>query len=143
MSTITPIDATPSTTSTASTSTIARDALSEDLDTFLTLLTTQLENQDPLQPMDTNQFVDQLTQFSELEQGVEQTELLQEISTGVNADSRQTDLGYLGRIVEAQTEDIALPTEGSELRLRNHLAHRSGGDADLRHLRQPHGPVHR
>lgn len=114
MTNIAPIDANPPTQSlTSSNSIISRDSLAEDLDTFLTLLTTQLQNQDPLQPMDTNQFVDQLTQFSELEQGVEQSGLLQEISAGVNADNRQTDLGYLGRVVEAQTEDIGLGPQGA------------------------------
>ena len=36
--------------------------------TFLTLLVSQLKNQDPLSPVDSNQFVTQLTQYSQLEQ---------------------------------------------------------------------------
>ncbi len=36
--------------------------------TFLTLLVSQLQNQDPLSPVDSNQFVTQLTQYSQLEQ---------------------------------------------------------------------------
>ena len=36
--------------------------------TFLTLLVSQLQNQDPLDPPDTNQFVAQLTSYSQLEQ---------------------------------------------------------------------------
>jgi len=36
--------------------------------TFLTLLVSQLQNQDPLNPTDSNQFVTQLTQYSQLEQ---------------------------------------------------------------------------
>jgi flagellar basal-body rod modification protein FlgD len=36
--------------------------------TFLTLLVSQLQNQDPLDPVDSNQFVTQLTQYSQLEQ---------------------------------------------------------------------------
>lgn len=36
--------------------------------TFLTLLVSQLQNQDPLDPVDSNQFVSQLTQYSQLEQ---------------------------------------------------------------------------
>ena len=36
--------------------------------TFLTLLVSQLQNQDPLNPTDSNEFVSQLTGFSQLEQ---------------------------------------------------------------------------
>jgi len=36
--------------------------------TFLTLLVSQMQNQDPLDPVDSNQFVTQLTQYSQLEQ---------------------------------------------------------------------------
>ncbi len=39
-----------------------------DKDEFLTLLITQLQNQDPLEPMDNAEFVSQVTQFSSLEQ---------------------------------------------------------------------------
>ena len=39
-----------------------------DQSTFLTLLVTQLQNQDPLNPTDSNQFVSQLTSYSQLEQ---------------------------------------------------------------------------
>jgi flagellar basal-body rod modification protein FlgD len=39
-------------------------SLAETFDTFLTLLTTQLQHQDPLDPMDTNEFTSQLAEFS-------------------------------------------------------------------------------
>ncbi|MEM6912870.1 MAG: flagellar hook assembly protein FlgD [Pseudomonadota bacterium] len=112
MTTVTPITAEPTTTTTTSTSSVTRGALTEDLDTFLNLLVAQLENQDPLEPLDANEFVDQLTQFSELEQGVEQTDALNEISASLAADSRQTDISYLGKDVEVQTESIALTENG-------------------------------
>jgi len=38
--------------------------------TFLSLLTTQLKNQDPLSPLDTNQFTQQLVSFSQVEQAI-------------------------------------------------------------------------
>jgi flagellar basal-body rod modification protein FlgD len=92
---------------------IARKALTEDLDTFLTLLTQQLQYQDPLEPMDTNQFVDQLTQFSELEQGVEQNATLNKIAASLGGGDRQADLSYLGRVVEAETETVGLGAAGA------------------------------
>jgi len=39
----------------------------EEFDTFLTLLTAQIKNQDPLAPLDSTQFVEQLATFSSLE----------------------------------------------------------------------------
>src|SRR5213083_902330 len=42
--------------------------LASNFSTFLTLLTTQLKNQNPLDPLDTNQFTQQLVQFAGVEQ---------------------------------------------------------------------------
>ena len=134
MTSISPIASTSSTefVDTAnSQATLDSAGLADDLDTFLTLLTSQLENQDPLEPMDTNQFVDQLTQFSELEQGVETNETLTQIANTIGADDRQADLNLLGTVVEVASEDIVLsddapasfafeitsPTDDAEMRI--------------------------
>jgi flagellar basal-body rod modification protein FlgD len=62
----------PTTNSTTSPSTAAATAASTDPlaseSTFLTLLVSQLQNQDPLNPTDSTQFVSQLTSYSQLEQ---------------------------------------------------------------------------
>ena len=42
--------------------------LAQNFDTFLTLLTTQLQNQDPLDPVDSSEFTNQLVSFSEVAQ---------------------------------------------------------------------------
>ena len=44
--------------------------LAANFDTFLLLLTAQLKNQDPLEPMDSNEFTQQLVQFSQVEQQI-------------------------------------------------------------------------
>ena len=59
---------TTTTTATTSKATIANNKLADDFDQFLTLLTTQLQNQNPLDPLDTNQFTQQLVQFAGVEQ---------------------------------------------------------------------------
>ena len=46
----------------------SRATLSNNFETFLKLLTTQLQYQDPMQPMDTNEFTQQLVQYSQVEQ---------------------------------------------------------------------------
>jgi flagellar basal-body rod modification protein FlgD len=58
---------TDSTTSTTSTG-LDGSTIAGNFQTFLTLLTTQLKNQDPLSPLDTNQFTSQLVQFAQVEQ---------------------------------------------------------------------------
>src|ERR1700749_3028733 len=56
----------------ADTSGLSSDAagIAGNFDTFLQLLTTQLQNQNPLDPLDTNQFTQQLVQFAGVEQRI-------------------------------------------------------------------------
>src|SRR6516225_7267014 len=73
MTTTTPTSSTPTQTPTATATASAGDAMSQlssNFSTFLTLLTTQLKNQDPTSPMDTNQFTQQLVAFSGVEQQI-------------------------------------------------------------------------
>lgn len=65
-------------------------ALSSDFETFLKMLTTQLENQDPLNPMQSSEFAVQLATFSSVEQQVQ-------INDQLRAISGQLDLGGLGQ----------------------------------------------
>lgn len=76
-------------------------SLAETFDTFLTLLTTQLQYQDPLDPMDTNEFTSQLVEFSGVEQAITTNKKLDQLV------ALQTDLqlnnavGYIGKTVAA------------------------------------------
>ena len=63
----------------ASTLSVNGGEISEQFSQFLELLTTQVENQDPLTPLDSTQFVEQLATFSSLEQQVQSNVLLQRI----------------------------------------------------------------
>lgn len=65
----------PSPTSSA-VSTSDRDALTSDFETFITMLTVQMENQDPLNPLDSQDFATQLATFSGVEQQVKTNDLL-------------------------------------------------------------------
>ena len=55
----------------------------EQLTQFLSLLTTQIQNQDPLEPLDSTGFVEQLATFSSLEQQVQSNAYLEEILTAL------------------------------------------------------------
>src|SRR5258708_28037435 len=60
--------ATTAASTAASASGLEKDTIAGNFQTFLTLLTTQLKNQNPLDPLDTNQFTAQLVQFAQVEQ---------------------------------------------------------------------------
>src|SRR5882724_5319334 len=70
--------------------------LAKNFDTFLTLLTTQLKNQNPLEPLDSNQFTQQLVQFAGVEQQMKMnTQLASLISIEQMAQSTAA-MAYLG-----------------------------------------------
>lgn len=90
-------------TSTTSTSTTATStATSSDFDTFLQMLTVQLKNQDPLNPMESNDFAVQLATFSGVEQQVRTNELLAELKDQFSILSMSQLSGWVGR--DALTE---------------------------------------
>ncbi len=66
-------------------SSAAKAANSELKDQFLTLLVTQLQNQDPLAPMDSTNFTSQLAQFSSLEQLTSINEGLETLTASQNS----------------------------------------------------------
>jgi flagellar basal-body rod modification protein FlgD len=70
--------------------------LSQDFDDFLNLLTTQLQNQDPLSPMDSTEFTNQLVQFSQVEQQIAQNEKLDQMLSLQLAGTSNVALGYVG-----------------------------------------------
>ncbi|MEQ8813736.1 MAG: flagellar hook capping FlgD N-terminal domain-containing protein [Thalassobaculum sp.] len=76
------------------------EKLSGDMDMFLTLLTTQLRNQDPLDPMDNAEMTNQLVQFANVEQQITQNQNLEQMITLLNAQSAASAVGYIGKDVQ-------------------------------------------
>ena len=70
--------------------------LAGDFSRFLTLLTTQLQNQDPLNPMNSSEFTNQLVQFSQVEQAINTNQKLDNIVGLQMANSLSSTLGYVG-----------------------------------------------
>lgn len=70
--------------------------LSEDFDDFLVLLTTQLQNQDPLSPMESTEFTNQLVSFSQVEQQINQNKKLDQMLALQLAGTSNVALGYVG-----------------------------------------------
>jgi flagellar basal-body rod modification protein FlgD len=88
-----------SSSSSSTASSTATTGIADNFQTFLTLLTTQLQNQNPLDPLDTNQFTQQLVQFAGVEQQLKSNDQLKSlIDIEKSAQSTQA-LVYVGNTV--------------------------------------------
>lgn len=82
--------------------------LKDDINQFLQLLVTQLQNQDPLQPMDATQFTQQLVQFASVEQQIYQNSNLEKILDATHASQVSNLAGFLGKTVEGTSDSFNL-----------------------------------
>ena len=86
-----------SSSSSSSLSSTSGATLAGNFQTFLTLLTTQLQNQNPLDPLDTNQFTQQLVEFASVEQQLKTNDSLSTlVSLEQTAQSTQA-LTFVGK----------------------------------------------
>ena len=107
------------TLTTSATSTVSATAssgstgtLSAGFDSFLKLLTAQLQHQDPLSPMDATQFTSQLVQFSTVEQAVQTNSQLGQLTKLMQASSLTSALGLVGMKVEYGGGQVVLGQQG-------------------------------
>jgi len=114
MTTTTPVTSPPPTaplgTSTTANGTDPTGVLNftQNFDTFLTLLTTQLKNQDPLAPTDTNQFTQELVSFSQVEQQIKTNSQLTSLLNNQASADTISALPSIGRTIEYQSYQGAL-----------------------------------
>ena len=87
--------------------------LSADYESFITLLTAQIQNQNPLEPMDSTTFISQLAQLSQVEQSVAVNDNLEGIASQLSSMSAIAGLDLIGRSVVAPSEQIALEAGGT------------------------------
>jgi len=97
---------TSSTNSTTQNISGAQQSLAGDQQTFLTLLTTQLQNQDPTSPMDTDQFTQQLVAMTGVQQQILTNQLLQQLVGNQTGVGEPVDL--LGKSVTATSSQAVL-----------------------------------
>lgn len=86
---------------------LGRARLAENFDTFLTLLTTQLKNQDPMSPMDSNQFTQQLVQMTGVEQQLMTNDLLRQL-VGNTGSGISAAVSLIGKDVRAVSDTAKL-----------------------------------
>ena len=103
------VDNSSSSSSSSSSSTgVDKDTLAGNFQTFLTLLTTQLKNQNPLDPLDTNQFTAQLVQFAQVEQQLKQNEQLATLVSIEKGAQSTTALAFVGQNVAVDGQTATL-----------------------------------
>jgi flagellar basal-body rod modification protein FlgD len=102
---------TTTTTAAAATNTVNSGlaSIANNYQTFLSLLTTQLSNQDPLSPMDTSQFTQQLTQMTGVEQQLLSNQLLQQLVNQSSSNSGlESAVGLIGKTVTVNGDSATL-----------------------------------
>jgi flagellar basal-body rod modification protein FlgD len=104
----TSVPAAASSTTADSSSSNALSQLSGNFDTFLQLLTTQLQNQDPMSPMDSNQFTQELVEFSGVEQQINTNSDLETLIGQGTSAAGSTAVSYLGKTVTVTNGNAAL-----------------------------------
>ena len=90
-----------------------QQGLIQNYETFLTLLTTQLQNQDPMNPTDSNQFTEQLVQFSGVEQQIKSNEQLENLATMMTSSNALGVLNFVGTTVTVDGSQAQLTSFGS------------------------------
>lgn len=94
--------------STDSSTTSSLASLSSNFNTFLTLLTTQLKNQDPSSPMSSDSFTSELAQFASVEQQVDTNTNLKTLISLTQDGQQTTDMALVGKTATANTTQLPL-----------------------------------
>jgi flagellar basal-body rod modification protein FlgD len=86
---------------------LGRASLADNFNTFLSLLTTQLKNQDPTAPLDSNQFTQQLVQMTGVEQQLNANTLLKQVVSNTS-NGISTAVTLIGKNVKAVSDNANL-----------------------------------
>lgn len=90
----------------------ALSKLTQDSNTFLKLLTTQMQNQDPLKPMDTSEYTQQLVQFSQVEQSIQQNQSLKDILAKLSSNDLTNAAAMIGQVASFDSSIAGLAATG-------------------------------
>ncbi len=93
----------------------ASSTLADTFDTFLMLLTTQLKNQDPLDPMKSEQFTTQLVQFAGVEQSINTNKKLEQLIELQTSSQLNSAVSYIGKIVEVVADELMLDNGATKI----------------------------
>jgi flagellar basal-body rod modification protein FlgD len=94
--------------STSQTGSTALNSLSSNFSDFLQLLMTQLKNQDPSSPMDTNEFTSELVQFASVEQQINTNTSLTQLIQATQGSEMMQASSIVGKSVTVNSDHVAL-----------------------------------
>jgi flagellar basal-body rod modification protein FlgD len=126
MTTVSPASSAASQSS-ASTS---QAGLIADYELFLSILTTQIQNQDPLDPLDSAEYTSQLVQYSNVEQAIKQNQNLEEIIASLATNQSMGYVSYIGNEVTADASTTTL--SGSKASWSYSLEEAATGNFEIR-----------
>lgn len=89
-------------------SAVSQAKIEDDLNRFLNLLVTQLKNQDPLDPLDANEFTSQLVAFAGVEQQIFQNSILEQLLQLEQTNQISALVDFIGTIIEAEGRTVPL-----------------------------------
>jgi len=117
-------------TAAAATGRASNDAqkLADDLDDFMTLLTTQLQHQDPLDPMDATEFTSQLVKFASVEQQIQQNANLETLIQAQENSELASIASYVGRMAEVETNQVQIYNGEAEF---NYVLHENAAGSQI------------
>jgi flagellar basal-body rod modification protein FlgD len=91
------------------------ESLWGNFDTFLNILTTQLQNQDPTAPVDASEFTNQLVQYAEVEQQISSNDKLDSILSTLSANGITPLLSYVGQYIETASTNKLVVQNGTAM----------------------------
>lgn len=125
------------TTVSSATSTTAQSAaassstgLIANYELFLTILTTQIQNQDPLDPLDSAEYTNQLVQYSNVEQSIKQNQNLEDIIATLQSSQSLSYVSYVGNEVTADASTTTLT--GSQASWSYDITEEATGSFEIR-----------
>jgi flagellar basal-body rod modification protein FlgD len=111
---MTTVSSTTSTSGLSSTTASSVESLSENYELFLSVLTAQLQNQNPLDPTDTDEMTSQLVNYAQVEQQILSNSYLENLVLATNNESASVALALVGMEVTYTADDLAF-TDGDTL----------------------------
>ncbi|MDR3660156.1 MAG: flagellar hook capping FlgD N-terminal domain-containing protein [Mycobacterium sp.] len=93
----------------------ALDSLSGNFQDFLGMLMTQLKNQDPTSPLDTNQFTSELVEFSGVEQQINTNNAMTQLNSLTQSGQLLQSSAMIGKTVEVSAKQMPLQSSSGSL----------------------------
>ncbi len=130
--------------STQKSSNVTGNALGDvDIDQFLGLLITEMQNQDPLNPMDNAQMLTQLSQIREIGSTNKLTETLSTLAVGQELSMASTMIGKTVKALDSNAKDVegkvsrvSVQTDPDDRNIRKVSVHVGDSIVDIQNIRE-------